>query len=143
VEAGFARRKAQVAVLEDHAGVGRNDVYVIRLDAHAVPNGDDRNGRPLGQYFRQQAFMLGIEMLDQDKGHSGIRRQGREQLAKGFEPASRSTDAHHRERIPAGWAHVEVRHGYLAHVELILRQFGRPEGAIRSERHLISFSAGP
>ena len=62
---------------------------------------DDRHGRVPGEQLDHQAFVLGVEMGDEDEGDTAVRGHGGEELLEGVEPAGRSADAGHgRSRPP-------------------------------------------
>jgi hypothetical protein len=57
------------------------------------------------QNLGQSAFVVGIQMLDQDKSHAGIERQVLKQLSKRLETSSGSADANNGEemRVSVFW----------------------------------------
>ena len=92
------RHEVQHALQDGQIRVGRNDVDAPRLDRHPVLDGRHLRLAPSGEQRRQQALVLGGEVLDDDDGH----RIQRERLQKGgqrFEAAGRGTDAHDEERL--------------------------------------------
>ena len=73
--------------------VGRDDVDVVRLDAHAVLGLADRHRRRLGQRLGEEARVRRIEVLDEHERHPGVGRERAEQLRERLEPAGRGADA--------------------------------------------------
>src|SRR5262249_30350470 len=56
-----------------------------------------------GEDVLEDAFVLGIEMLDQHEGNSGVNGEMLEQLGEGFNAASRSAEGDDREVLAPGW----------------------------------------
>ena len=46
------------------------------------------------------AFVLGAQVLDDDKGHIAVGRHVSEKRFQGLQPSGRGPDAHHRESFP-------------------------------------------
>ena len=88
-----ARDEAESPVEHGHVGVGRDDVNVIRLHAHAVADFVDGELRGAGEQCGEPALVLGVEVRDEDQRQPGARRQGGEQLRERLQPARRSTNA--------------------------------------------------
>jgi hypothetical protein len=82
-----AGRDRQDAVGNGEVGVRLNDVDVVRRDLHAVHRVDHRHGGVGPQQFTQPALIVRIEMLDDDEGKAGLRRQGGDQLRQRAQPA--------------------------------------------------------
>ena len=72
----LARNKLQCAAPDDHALVGRDYIYVVRLHRDSVGNLEDRHSGRFGEKLRQRTGVLGVEMLDQNEGEPGVRGQG-------------------------------------------------------------------
>ncbi len=90
-------RQAQGAVPQAHVPVGRDDVDVVRLDPHSVLDLLHRQQGVSCQDLGRQAFMVGVEVLDQDEGDPGVLGHPREQVFEGVQTSGRSADSHHRE----------------------------------------------
>src|SRR5579863_6977946 len=74
-----ARKERQDAVQDPDVGVGRNDIDVIGLDALAILGLAHRHCRRFGQRLGEQAWVRGIEVLNEHEGHSRVARQLGEQ----------------------------------------------------------------
>ena len=113
--------------------VGRNDIDAIRLDPHPVCRLLHGHRRGTLQQFREHAGALGVEVLDDDKGHAAVCRDAREQLFQRFQPAGRGPDADDRERhvVRCGFGVSENRGG--RHVACSGRhlRFTRPRLPVR------------
>ena len=59
------------AVLDDHVGVGRDDIDVITLDFDSLGDLGYRDLGGAGKNFFQRTVVTGIEMLQKDKSHAG------------------------------------------------------------------------
>ena len=70
---------------------------MIGQDRHPVLRLHDLHGGLLGQQFGGEAFVLGIEMLDQNEAHAAVRRHGIHKSLEGVKAAGRRADADHRE----------------------------------------------
>ena len=90
--ADLAGGEVQGMVLNGHGGIGRNDVDVIGLDLHAILHFDDGHGCGAGDQLGEHAFVLGIEMLNEDESHSGVGREMGEKFGEGFQAAGRSSN---------------------------------------------------
>jgi hypothetical protein len=83
---------------------------VIGANRQIVGRLENRHPRDLGEQLGQMVFARGVQMLDQDEGHAGLRRQPGEQLRKGFKPAGRRSDPDNRKRSQATtFRHVRRR----------------------------------
>jgi len=58
----------------------------------------DRHGGGPGQDVDEHARVGWVEVLDQDKGQTGIGRQGAKKLRESVEPSRRSADGDDRKR---------------------------------------------
>ena len=81
-----------------------------------------RDRRLFREDFRQQALVRRVQMLDQDKGHARVGRNGAQKFGHCLETAGRSPDSHHKERVAAvsfwqagaqGRARLLVGHGRI------------------------------
>ncbi len=70
---------AQMPLLDVKHRIGRRHVDVIAPDRLVVLGDQDRHAGVARQDLRQQAFPLGGEMGDDDKGHAEVGRHGAEQ----------------------------------------------------------------
>jgi len=68
----FARLQLQDVIANRHRGIGRDHIDIIGFNLHAMPHLEDRHGCLLSKQISKHALVLGIEMLDQNKAHSGI-----------------------------------------------------------------------
>src|SRR6185312_7833112 len=81
--------------------VWRNDIDRVGLDLGSVLNLYDRERADAAEKLRQDALMLGVEMLDDDKSEAAIGRDFRDQGLQGADPAGRGADADDRDVRPA------------------------------------------
>jgi hypothetical protein len=100
---------AQINPAGEHGerDIGRDDIHVV--GPHYLARERDRHGhrRLLRENLRQQAFVPGVEMLDNDISHPCRGRQRDQELGNGFEASGRRSDAHDRQR------HVCTRYATL------------------------------
>lgn len=68
----LARPKVQSVIGNGHAGVGGNDVDVVDFRMHAIGHLFYLHGGFLGEQVGEEAVMLGVQMLDEDEGHSSV-----------------------------------------------------------------------
>lgn len=100
--AGIAAGRELKAVIGDgHRSIGRNDINMIGLDAHAAGDFLDAHGGFLGEQFGEEAVMLGVEMLDEDEGHAGIGGQVGDEFGEGFDAAGGGADSGNQEIVLA------------------------------------------
>ena len=78
---------------------GRNQIGPVRLDRNAFGSLRDRHGRVARQKPSHQADVDRIEMLNDDKGHAGVRRQCGQQSLEGVEAAGRRADTRNRNPV--------------------------------------------
>ena len=88
-------------------GVGRYDVYVVRLHRHAIGRLTDRHGGGSRKNLGQHAGVIGIEMLNEDDGKAGVGGQIGEQPLEDFQSARGGADAGHRDARP--FRHAQLR----------------------------------
>ena len=74
------------------------DVHAIALKAHLVVDLAHFHVRARAEDRGHQAFMIGRQVLDEDKGHARFRRHGFEQLYEGLQPAGGRADTDDRNR---------------------------------------------
>jgi len=67
---------------------------MVRHDRHAVLGLDHRHLGMIAQELDQQAFVMRVEMLDQDKRHAALRRHVREEALEGIQPAGRGAETY-------------------------------------------------
>ena len=84
---------------EPHLHVWRNHVQVISLHAHAVGDLKDRHRRVTREERRQCAFVLRRQMLDEDEGEAGLRRQCADHAREGLEATGRCADSDDRDPV--------------------------------------------
>src|SRR6266850_3306344 len=94
----LAGRQPQDAPFHAHGDARRNDIDVIRLRGYLIRDLGDGHDRGAGKDLREHAGVGGVEVLDEDKGHAGIGRQGVQELGERFEPARRCAYPDDRER---------------------------------------------
>ena len=85
--------QGQATLRNPHAGVGRDDVQMIRFDGGAFGCLPNRHRGFFGQNFNQKARMVRIQVLRQQERHSAGGRQAGKQLCHRFQPARRCADA--------------------------------------------------
>ena len=79
--------QAQAAVVDRQRRARRDEINVLAFDPDAVDHLLDLHRGVAGQQIDHQAFVLGIEMLDQHERHAGAGRQRIEEFPEGFEPS--------------------------------------------------------
>ncbi len=72
---------------------------MVGLDGHAVGNFLDAHGRLFRNEFGEQAFVLGIKMLDQDESHACIVGKVSHEFGEGLDSASGSADGGNQEVV--------------------------------------------
>jgi hypothetical protein len=60
---------------------------MIRFDGYAFGDLRHRHAGGVGKQPGEQAFVLGVQMLDQHKCHAGFRGQSLQQAPEGFQPS--------------------------------------------------------
>ena len=88
----LAPRQAEAILAEREHGIGRHHIHVVGLNTQAIMDLLNRHGGLFGEDLRQQAFMIGIEVLNDHVRHGAFRRQRHQKLRDGFESACRSAD---------------------------------------------------
>jgi hypothetical protein len=88
-----ASGQLQHAAGELHGRVGRDDEDVVGDEGVAVLRLRHRHGRAAAQDIDQRAGVVGIEMLDQDERHAGVRRRIGEEGPEGLQAAGRGAQA--------------------------------------------------
>jgi hypothetical protein len=74
---------------------------VMRGDWHPIGCLRHRELSVRGEKINHHTFVVGIEVLDNNKCHSGLSWQGIKQLAAGIQPTSGRTNADHEETFAA------------------------------------------
>jgi hypothetical protein len=69
---------------------------MVGFQDHAVFDLDDRHLRGFGEELVQDAFMVGIKVLDYYERHSGVDREGLEQRRAGFQAPGGGADPDYR-----------------------------------------------
>ena len=90
------------AVLDDHVGVGGNDVDVIGPNLDSLGDLGNRNFGGAGKNFFERTVVAGIEMLKKDKSHAGGFREIGEQGRESFQTAGGGADTNDRENLIQG-----------------------------------------
>ncbi len=98
------RQELQVSVPDRHVHVGRDDVDVVGLDAHAVQRLGNRHRGRAGEEGRQDALVGRGQVLHEHKRRAGVRGQVLQQLPEGLEAAGGSADANDGKGILGGVA---------------------------------------
>lgn len=88
-------QQVQLVVHDGHVAVGRNHENRVRLHQHSVPHLHDLHFREAAQEIAQDALVRRIEVLNQDKGHAGVRRQVGEELLESLQTSGGCPNAHH------------------------------------------------
>ena len=88
------RRKGENAAYQAHVCISRDHINVIRFYLDSVRGLHHAHLRLALQQFREKADVLGIEMLDEDKPHASVGRQGLKQFRKCLQAAGRGSDSH-------------------------------------------------
>jgi hypothetical protein len=104
---GHPFEQMQAVVQDGQVSVGRDDVYTVRLDLQAVPRlGHVHRGGPL-QQFGHHAFVVGVEMLDDDEGQAAADGHVAEEVLQGSEATRRGADGDDgesaRPQLPVWW----------------------------------------
>ena len=68
----LAGRESKPALGNGHLRVRRNDVDVVRFHGHAILHLNHWHLGFPGKNLRQQAFVFGVQMLNQHKSHAAI-----------------------------------------------------------------------
>jgi hypothetical protein len=98
----LTRQHEQPPMMHPERAIRRDDIDVVGLDRLAVRGLSHRHpGRP-DQQIGQHTRMCRIQMLDEDEGHSGARRQVVQQTTEGIESAGRGPDPDDREDTVLG-----------------------------------------
>ena len=84
--ARLARGQAQRPLVNPHILVGRDGIDMVGLNLQAFGGFRDVHRGGFGKQVPQLAFVIGIKVLNEDKGHPGAGRQVREQLCEGLQP---------------------------------------------------------
>ena len=92
--------KEKLAIVHEQFFPRRHDIDMIRFDFLVMVGLADRHPRAAGEDLGHQTVLGRIEMLDDDKGHAGIRRHRLKEQFQGLQPPGRSADRHHREGEP-------------------------------------------
>ena len=89
-------QQLQGAVQEGHVPARRDDVGAVGLDHHPVLHLKDAHAGVAPDELRQEALVIRGQVLDQHKGHAGIRLGGhaREEGFKSPQATRRGADAH-------------------------------------------------
>ena len=88
-------QQLQGAVYKRHVAVGRDNVDAIGFYRHAVFDFNDGHAGAVLNKFGEQAFVVGCQVLNQNKGHAGVNvdgHAGKERL-KSRQAPRRGTDA--------------------------------------------------
>jgi len=93
----FLPGQVQHTVAQRHVETRRVDENMAGVHHHAIAGFRHRNFADAGQYLRQQALVIRCQVLHQNEGHAGVRRNGWKQPGKSFQTAGRSPDSCHRE----------------------------------------------
>lgn len=88
----FERGDLQGHAIEDDVGTGRGQVNFIGFEDFAVFGFDDGDGGLPEQQFLHQRFVIGGEVLNNDKCAAGLEWGCLEKQLKGFESAGGSAD---------------------------------------------------
>jgi hypothetical protein len=80
---------------EGHVAVRRDDVDAVALHTHPILHQIDLHRRVALDQVHQNALMVGVKVLDDDKGHTTFfdRRHGGKEGFDGSQSAGRSADA--------------------------------------------------
>ncbi len=100
-------QQVQFAVQEGHIPVWRNDIGAVGLHLHPVLHLENLHPGVLSDQIDQDAFVVGVQMLHQHKGHPGfrVRRHGGKEGFDGGQTSGRSADPDDgkaRRRVAAG-----------------------------------------
>lgn len=71
---------------------------MIHLNRHLVPGLDDLPGGVPGQQVCSQALMVGIQVLNEHKGHTAIHRHAGKKPFERIQAPGRGTDSDYREQ---------------------------------------------
>ena len=89
----------EATVADCHRRIRRNYKDTVRFDLDAIDGLDHAHlGRPAKQ-FRQHAFVVGRQVLDQHERHAGIRRHFGEEAGERFKAAGGSAYANCQEHV--------------------------------------------
>ena len=101
-------RKVERTVFNGQVSSRRDNIEVVALDRHPVCRLKDSHGRMTGQQIHHHAFVCGVEMLDQDEGHTAVGWQRVQEAPADVKTACGGANCHNREefgvsRGTAGW----------------------------------------
>jgi hypothetical protein len=100
------RRNPQHVAFEGQRCIRRDHMNLIGHKRRLVLRLYDLHGGVWPQQLNQQAFVVGIEVLHEDKDHTGVGRHVVEEVSECGEAARGRPDAHHqRGGTPTGCAH--------------------------------------
>jgi hypothetical protein len=99
---GLRLRKTECALGCRQIGPRRDDVDTAGRDPHAVDRLADRHGGMLGKQAHHHARVCRIQVLDENEGRPGVRRERAQQPARGVESARRGADPDDRKRLGRG-----------------------------------------
>lgn len=74
--------QTQVIIDNPQLGVGRNDKYRIRFNAHVLLDLTHRHRRLPLQQFREHGFMCRVKMLHDNVSHAAAGRDGGQEVFK-------------------------------------------------------------
>jgi hypothetical protein len=86
------RVEAEPALAEDERRPGRDDVDAVRGGHRPIDDRLDRHLRERGEELRQDALVLGREVLHDDEREPGARLHGAEETLEGGEPTGRGAE---------------------------------------------------
>ena len=92
----LAGMELEGALRDAESPVGRDGINVVGFDSEIIRDLLDRHRGDATEELGEGAFVLGVEMLDEDKAQARVGRQMLEQVGEGLQSASGSADADDR-----------------------------------------------
>ena len=86
---------------------------MVRFDSSIVVNLKHGEGRSAGQQSGQSAFMMGVEMLNQDESHARGGRQMAHQFGECLEAPGGGAHTHHHQLVGLIVVHRSFRRNTL------------------------------
>ena len=96
------RDQVQLAFLDPHIRIRRDDVNVIRLQKHAIADLNHGESRRRPKKMRKNALMLCGQMLNEHDRHASAFLEGMQELSERFESTGRGADSHNCRRFGVG-----------------------------------------
>ena len=94
---GLATQDSEHSVCYAQFGIGRHYIDMVGLNGRSLADFGYRQLGGFRKQFRKYAFVLGLQVLHQDKSHPRVQRQSGEKFREGVQPAGRCSNTYDRE----------------------------------------------